>query len=56
MDVNPSIELATTRPDRVVEINPLNKDAKELLEDFKPKAKREKNQQTTEYPQTRLKK
>lgn len=43
MDVNPSIELVTSRLDRVVEINPLNKDAKELLEGFKPKDKNLEN-------------
>lgn len=37
MDVNPSIEIVTNRLDRVVEINPLNDDAKELLKDFQPK-------------------
>ena len=37
MDVNPSIEIVTNRLDRVVEINPLNKDADELLRDFNPK-------------------
>ncbi len=39
MDVNPSIEIVTNRLDRVVEINPLNKDADELLRDFNPKNK-----------------
>ncbi|NLJ57918.1 MAG: hypothetical protein GX339_03630 [Tissierellia bacterium] len=39
MDVNPSIEIVTNRLDRVVEINPLNEDAKELLKDFNPKDK-----------------
>ncbi len=39
MDVNPSIEIVTNRLDRVVEINPLNSDAKELLKDFKPNDK-----------------
>lgn len=43
MDVNPSIELVTNRLDRVMEINPLNKDAKELLEGFKPKDKNLEN-------------
>lgn len=37
MDVNPSIEIVTNRLDKVVEINPLNDDAKELLKDFQPK-------------------
>ncbi|MFY9177114.1 MAG: PepSY domain-containing protein [Caldicoprobacterales bacterium] len=44
MDVNPSIEIVTNRLDRVVEINPLNPDAKALLKDFKP---RDKNLETT---------
>ncbi|WP_422484981.1 PepSY domain-containing protein [Gudongella sp. DL1XJH-153] len=39
MDVNPSIEIVTNRLDRVVEINPLNDDAEELLKDFDPKDK-----------------
>ncbi len=39
MDVNPSIEIVTNRLDRVVEINPLNDDAEELLKDFDPKNK-----------------
>jgi len=39
MDVNPSIEIVTNRLDRVVEINPLNADAEELLKDFNPKDK-----------------
>ena len=37
MDVNPSIEIETNRLNRVVDINPLNLDAEELLEDFNPK-------------------
>lgn len=37
MDVNPSIEIVTNRLDRVVEINPLNDDARELLKGFNPK-------------------
>ena len=44
MDVNPSIEIVTNRLDRVVEINPLNKDAEELLRDFNP---RDKNLEST---------
>lgn len=36
MDVNPSIEIITNRLDRVVEIKPLNNDARDLLEDFDP--------------------
>jgi uncharacterized membrane protein YkoI len=39
MDVNPSIEIVTNRLDRVVEINPLNDDAEELLKSFNPKDK-----------------
>lgn len=39
VDVNPSIEIVTNRLDRVVEINPLNSDAEELLKDFNPKDK-----------------
>ena len=39
MDINPSIEIVTNRLDRVVEINPLNDDAKELLKEFSPKDK-----------------
>jgi len=39
MDVNPSIEIVTNRLDRVVEINPLNKDADDLLREFNPKNK-----------------
>lgn len=39
MDVNPSIEIVTNRLNRVVEINPLNDDAKELLKGFDPKDK-----------------
>lgn len=37
MDVNPSIEIVTNRLDRVVEINPLNDDARELLKGFNQK-------------------
>jgi len=40
IDVNPSIEIVTNRLDRVVEINPLNDDAKELLAGFEPKDKK----------------
>lgn len=36
VDVNPSIELTTNRLDKVVEINPLNSDARSLLEGFTP--------------------
>lgn len=43
MDVNPSIEIKTNRLDRVVEIKPLNEDAKDLLEDFNPKDKKLEN-------------
>ena len=39
MDINPSIEIVTNRLDRVVEINPLNDDAKELLKEFSSKDK-----------------
>ncbi len=39
MDVNPSIEIVTNRLDRVIEINPLNLDAKRMLENFEPKDK-----------------
>ena len=39
MDVNPSIEIVTNRLDRVIEINPLNLDAKKMLENFEPKDK-----------------
>ncbi len=34
LDINPSIQVTTNRLDRVVSIEPLNQDAKELLEDF----------------------
>ncbi|MDD2446378.1 MAG: PepSY domain-containing protein [Tissierellia bacterium] len=34
MDVNPSIEIVSNKLNRVVEVNPLNEDAKELLKDF----------------------
>ena len=37
MDVNPSIEILTNRLDRVVDINPLNDDARELLKSFELK-------------------
>ncbi|SCZ79013.1 PepSY domain-containing protein [Acidaminobacter hydrogenoformans] len=36
VDVNPSIELTTNRLDKVVEINPLNNDARSLLEGYTP--------------------
>ena len=39
MDVNPSIEIVTNRLDRVIEINPLNLDAKRMLENFETKDK-----------------
>jgi uncharacterized membrane protein YkoI len=39
MDINPSIEIVTNRLDRVIEINPLNLDAKKMLENFEPKDK-----------------
>lgn len=34
VDVNPSIEVVTNRLERVVEVNPLNDDAKEMLEGY----------------------
>lgn len=37
MDVNPSIEIVSNRLDKVVEVKPLNEDAKEMLKDFKIK-------------------
>lgn len=39
MDVNPSIEIVTSRLNRVIEVKALNEDAKELLEDFQVKDK-----------------
>lgn len=36
VDVNPSIELTTNRLDKVVEINPLNDDARSLLDGYTP--------------------
>ena len=36
VDVNPSIELTTNRLDKVVEINPLNSNARSLLEGYTP--------------------
>lgn len=39
MDVNPSIEIISNRFDRVVEVNPLNDDAREMLKDFEIKDK-----------------
>lgn len=39
MDVNPSIEIKSNRLNKVVKINPLNEDAKNLLKDFKHKDK-----------------
>ena len=39
MDVNPSIEIVSNRFDRVVEINPLNEDARQMLKDFELKDK-----------------
>ncbi|NLY46152.1 MAG: hypothetical protein GX053_09225 [Tissierella sp.] len=35
MDVNPSIEIVSNRLNRVVEVNPLNDDAREMLKDYK---------------------
>lgn len=43
MDVNPSIEIQTNRLDRVVAIKPLNKDARQLLKDFKAQDKNLEN-------------
>ena len=37
LDVNPSIEIVSTRLDKVLEVNPLNEDATEMLKDFKIK-------------------
>ena len=37
LDVNPSIELETTRLEKVSKIIPLNDDAKKLLEGYTPK-------------------
>lgn len=34
VDVNPSIEVVTNRLERVVEVNPLNEDAKEMLDGY----------------------
>ena len=39
VDVNPSIQLVTNRLDKVIEIKPLNDDARELLKDFEPEDK-----------------
>jgi len=39
IDVNPSIEIVTNRLERVVELKPLNDDARELLKDFNPGSK-----------------
>ena len=39
MDVNPSIEIVTNRLDRVIEVSPLNLDAKRMLDGFSPKDK-----------------
>ena len=43
MDVNPSIEIVSNRLNRVVEVNPLNDDAKEMLKDYKITDKNLKN-------------
>lgn len=45
MDINPSIEIKANRLDKVVEINPLNDDARELLSEF---SHRDKNLKKTE--------
>ena len=37
IDVNPNIEIVTNRLDKVVEVNPLNEDAKKLLENYEIK-------------------
>ena len=37
MDVNPSIEIVSNRLDKVVEVNPINSDAREMLRDSKIK-------------------
>lgn len=37
LDVNPSIEIVSSRFDKVLEVNPLNEDAKEMLKDFQIK-------------------
>ena len=39
LDVNPSIEIVSNRLDKVLEVKPLNEDAKELLQDFEIKDK-----------------
>lgn len=39
MDVNPSIEIVSNRFDKVVEVKPLNEDAREMLKDFEIKDK-----------------
>ena len=43
MDVNPSIEIVSSRLDRVVEVNPLNEDAREMLKDFNLNGRNLKN-------------
>ena len=37
MDVNPSIEIVSNRLDKVVEVNPLNDDARQMLKGFEIK-------------------
>ena len=39
LDVNPSIEIVSTKLDKVLQVNPLNDDAKEMLKDFRIKDK-----------------
>lgn len=39
MDVNPSIEVVSSRLDKVLEVKPLNDDAREMLKDFEIKDK-----------------
>lgn len=43
MDVNPSIEIVSNKLNRVVEVNPLNDDAKEMLKNYKIGGKDLKN-------------
>lgn len=43
MDVNPSIEIVSNRLDRVVAVNPLNEDAREMLKDFSLNGRNLKN-------------
>ena len=43
MDVNPSIEIVSNRLNKVVEVNPLNDDAREMLRNYKIGSKNLKN-------------